>query len=169
MTPVLPDNTPAGREFHSRLQSALELACSNLKLAQARQKFYADRTRTPSPFKRGDEVLLDSKLYHFDELSKHKLNAKWYGPLRVIDATSETVKLRTPLDKDFFCKAHASACKLYVRPDVSKPAPLLDSQTDADNWERKAIVGHKRAENSRCKEFRVRFMHPPHNVPDKDE
>ena len=167
--PSVPDDTPTGREFQKRLQAALELARSNLHLAQARQKFYADRTRTPAPFKRGDEVLLDSGLYHFDELSDHKLNAKWYGPLRVLDATAETVKLRTPLGKDFFCKAHASACKPYLRPDGQQPPPLPDSQIDADYWEIKEIVGHRWSTAPRRKEFRVRFAHPPHNVPEKDE
>ena len=159
--PAVPDDSPAGREFQKCLNAALRTARSNLHLAQARQKYFADRDRIPSPFKRGDEVLLDSKIYHFDEPSTHKLNQKRYGPLRVIDADPETVKLRTPLDKDFHCRMHASACKLFNRADEDKQPVLPASQIDSHNWEIKEILGHRWDSDPRRKVFRARFMYPP--------
>ena len=86
-----------------------------------------------------------------------------------MQADQDTVLLRTPMDKNFHAKVHVSACKLYHR-DGSDPLPLLpDSQVDAENWEIKAIVGHRWSQDPRKKEFRVRFMHAPHNVPACDE
>ena len=167
--PCVPDDTPAGRLFSKRLTAALEHARSNLALAQARQKYFANRGRQPSPFKRGDEVLLDAAVFHFPELSQHKLNARWYGPLRVIDADAETVKLRTPLDKQFHCRVHASACKMYHRGEADQLPPMPDSQIDQENWEIKEVVGHRWATSPRRKEFRVRFMHAPHDRPENDE
>ena len=47
---------------------------------------------------------------------------------------------------------------------------LPDSQIDKDNWEIKAVVGHRWNKGPpRQKEFRVRFAHPPHDVPASDE
>ena len=112
---------------------------------------------------------MDSSVFHFPELSNHKLNAKWYGPLRVIDADPETVKVRTPLDKDFHARVHASACKLYVRAEDDQQQAMPDSQVDEENWELEAVVGHRWLKNPRKKEFRVRFRYPPHNTPDSDE
>ena len=167
--PHVPGDSPSGVEFSKRLSAALDLAKHNLREAQAKQKFYADRTRQPAPFKRGDEVLLDSGIFHFPELSHSKLSAKWYGPLRVMQADQDTVLLRTPLDKNFHARVHVSACKPYFR-DEADPLPLLpDSQVDSENWEIQAIVGHRWTLNPRRKQFRVRFMHAPHNVPACDE
>ena len=165
----VPDDSPAGREFKKRLEDALSVAQRNLHLSRAKQAYHVDRARQPSPFKRGDEVLLDSDVFHFPELQQHKLNHKWYGPLRVIDADAQTVKLRTPLDKQFHCRVHVSACKLYHRDDADLQSPLPDSQIDKENWEIKEIVGHRWTTAPRRKEFRVRFMHPPHDSPAFDE
>ena len=164
------DDTHEGRAFRAVLSDALAVAKSNLSLAQARQKYHADKARQPSPFKRGDEVLLDADLFHFDELQEHKLCRKWYGPLRVIDADAETVKLRTPMDKQFHCRVHSSACKLYVRASGDQPPMLPDSQIDKDKWDIKAVVGHRWNKGPpRQKEFKVKFAHPPHDVPASDE
>ena len=166
--PSVPDDSPAGRVFARRLADALQVARSNLSLSQARQSFYANRTRRPSPIKKGDEVLLDSKVFHFPEL-QGKLTEKWYGPLPVISADKNTVLLRTPMDKDMHARVHVSGCKKYVR-NADEPVHLLpDSQLDKENWELQAIVGHRWTENPRRKEFRVRFKHAPHNTPDYDE
>ena len=114
-------------------------------------------------------MLLDASVFHFPELNQHKLNQKWYGPLRVIKADSETLTVRTPMDKDFHARVHVSACKLYVRDAEHQLPQLPDSQVDDENWEIRAVVGHRWTQSPRRKEFRVRFMHAPHNVPEHDE
>ena len=166
-TPTIPGDSPAGRAFQRRLNEALQLARSNLSLSAARQKHLTDRRRKPSPIKTGDEVLLDSDVFHFPELDAHKLKEKWYGPLRVISANAETVQLRTPLDKNFHCRVHVAGCKLYHRAEALPVMP--DSQIDKQNWEIRKIVGHRWVDHPRRKQFRCRFMHPPHDTPDKDE
>ena len=42
--PFVPDDTSEGRKFKKRLDDALHVAKSNLKLSQARQSFYENRT-----------------------------------------------------------------------------------------------------------------------------
>ena len=117
------------------------------------------------------EVHLNSEVSHFLELSKHKLNSQWYGPLRGIVADAQIVKLRTPLERQFHCRVHVSACKLYHRDDADLQPALPDSQIDKENYEIKEIVGHRWSSDPRRKEFRVRFMHLPHDNPayDHDE
>ena len=79
------------------------------------------------------------------------------------------MKLRTPLDKDFHCRVHAYACKLYNRAAEDQQPLLPASQIDSHNWEIKEIVGHRWDSDPRRKVFRARFMYPPHNVPELDE
>ena len=165
-SPLVPDDSPAGQAFSQRLNSALLVARGNLELSQARQKYYSNRTRQPSPIKAGDEVLLDSSVFHFPEL-KGKLSSKWYGPLRVISADEHTVLVRTPLDNDMHARVHVSGCKLYFRDPEEQKGALPDSQLDKDNWEIEAIVGHRFV--GKRKEFRCRFKYAPHNVPAHDE
>ena len=167
--PATPDDSPAGRAFQRRLDDALAVARSNLHLAAARQKYFADRSRQPHPFKKGDEVILDSTVFHFPELSSHKLNDRWYGPLRVIAVDSATLKVRTPMDKDFHARVNVSACKLYHRPEGESPPDLPPSQIDSENWEIAAIVGHEWTKDPRRKIFRARHKLPPHNTPEHDE
>lgn len=166
--PAVPCDSPQGKAFQQRLDSALAIAKTNLSLAQARQKFFADSTRRAAQFKEGDEVLLDSSILHFPELEKHKLCEKWYGPLKVISANAETLKLRTPLDKNFFARVHVCACKRYYR-DGEKTLQMPHSQIDSDHWEIKAIVGHRWLSKPRRKQFRVRYAFPPHDTPSSDE
>ena len=165
-SPGVPDDSSLGQAFRQRLDNALHIARSNLVLSQARQSYYANRTRLPSPIKAGDEVLLDSAVFHFPEL-KGKLSEKWYGPLRVVSADEHTVLVRTPLDKDMHARVHVSGCKLYVRDPDEPRVHMPDSQLDKENWEIEAIVGHRFV--GRRKEYRCRFKHAPHNTPAHDE
>ena len=167
-SPLVPDDSTAGRAFRRRLDDALEIASGNLRLSQARQSYYSNRTRTKSPIKAGDEVLLDSAVFHFADL-KGKLSEKWYGPLRVISADKTTVLVRTPLEKNMHARVHVSVCKLYVRDPDEPVIALPDSQVDKEHLEIKAIVGDRWTKCPRRKEFRVRFMHPPHDTPSHDE
>ena len=169
-SPLIHDGSPAGRRFTKRLQDALLVARQNLSLARARQKFYADQRRSPSPFVAGDYVLVDALIYKFRQLAKHKLSQRWYGPLLVIDADENTVLLRTPLNVDFHARANVSACKKYIFPPGETPEDLIPSQITRDTLEIGRIVGQRKSlEDGRVIEYRCRLKHPPHNTAEFDE
>ena len=146
------------------------MAKRNLQLSQARQKYYADRSRQASPIKAGDYVLLDARIYHFAELERHKLAPKWYGPLLVVSADANTCLLRTPLHRDFHARANVSACRLYHFPAGETPTALPPSQITTEDWEISAIVGERRCpQDRRSIEYRCRLKYPPHNTPEHDQ
>ena len=168
-SPHVHDDSRAGRQFTKSLADALLVARTNLSTSKARQAHYANHKRIAHPFQPGDFALVDKEVYHFKEISQHKLQQRWLGPYLVIDCDANTLLLRTPADKHFYSRVNVSACKSYQFPPGEEPAILPPSFIDQETVEIGRIVGQRKCPtDGRKTEFRCRLKHPPHNTLEYD-
>lgn len=108
-------------------------------------------------------------MYHFRELSHHKLQERWLGPFLVIDCDDNTLLLWTPADRHFHSLVNVSACKPYNFPPGEEPEILPASYIDRKTVEIGKIVGQRVcADDAWVIEYRCRLRYPSHDVPAHD-
>jgi hypothetical protein len=106
-----------GPEFLKEMEDQMVKIKHNLKEAQDRQKFYADKNRTTREFKVGEHVLLKVK----PKKSSLKLGictklvAKFYGPFEIFDRIGPVAYMLVfPASMNVHNIFHISFIKKYV-------------------------------------------------------
>lgn len=90
---------------------AADLSAAQRAMAQAQQymKRYADRTRRPSPFQVGDQVMLSTKHLAKESGVPKKLQPRWVGPFTITAASGrDAYELALPSDYEVHPVFHAS-------------------------------------------------------------
>ena len=172
------DPVIAARQFAKSLQEGLDTVKSFLHSAQLRQKHYADKHRQPHDFQEGQLVILSNHHYKIPQCQRHALSQIWTGPFRIIDVKGETAKLRLPNNINIHARIHVSQLRRYhpdeSLPQLPPPPPSLVEQAEGEEiWEISHICGQRYERNPDTgrmrKEYRVRYLYPPHNVPEHDD
>ena len=173
-----PDDAAARAEqFVQMMQQNLDIARVHLQSAQQRQKHYADQHRRPHSFTAGQQVMLYNKHYRFPQCERHALSSDWTGPFWLVDVRGETAKLRLPNNVNIHPRVHVSQLHEYHADSDTPPEPpppgLVEADDSSELWEIDHICGQRYARNPDTgrmrKEYRVRYLYPPHNTPDCDE
>ena len=164
--------------FTQTLLDNLDLVSVHLRSAQLRQKHYADQHRRPHDFAVGQKVLLSNHHYKIPQCERHAFSGAWTGPFWIVDVTGETAKLRLPNHINIHARIHVSQLRHY-HPDQSlpqQPPPppgLVESSEEGEIWEISHICGQRYVRNPATgrmrKEYRVRYLYPPHNTSEHDE
>jgi hypothetical protein len=150
-TPEFADyGAPAVTKFTANLQAAVQKASSMLRVAQNRQKAYADQRRSPDPdYAVGTEVLLSSKHIPLRHPGIYKLLPRWLGPFRVAKRISSVAyKLELPATMARIHPVfHASLLKLYRSDGTYRPPPpviMEDIMEDgSEECEVETILSHR--------------------------
>lgn len=122
-------NNATAADRLSELHAALESAKSALRLAQQRQKHYADQHRREVTLATGDQVLLSTKhLALKDKFRTKKLEHKYIGPFTVKRCVSAVAyELDLPPQMKVHPVFHISKLKQYAAHDASPAIPHLPS------------------------------------------
>jgi hypothetical protein len=131
--------TPQATAFLARLDEDLQVAKTNLKSAQDRQKQAADRHRRDKTYNVGDQVLLSTANLDLRLPGQSKkLLAKWIGPF-TIQAVHSPVAYRLDLPPEYqglHPSFHTSLLRPYHeadqefpgRPKLNRPLPELNTE-----------------------------------------
>ena len=130
-------NVPAVNEFMKKIRDSLEIAKTNLRKAQTRQKLNADSHRREHSFQIGEFVYLDRS--HLKKQSGvTKLNPLYSGPFRIIKQNGpNNFSLGLPSNWKIHNSFHVSKLKLAQLNDSQrfplrqkKAPPEPETQTD---------------------------------------
>jgi hypothetical protein len=142
-TPVIPSlrsRIRAVNQFIGRWSEQLSAAKESIRIAQQRQKKYADQHRRSAPiFKPGDEVLLSIKQVQIKGGCKAKLAPRYIGPLKVLPNIGPSnlayrIELPSPLQR-MHNVFHVPALKPYNRNRTYHPPPLPEVIDGELEWE----------------------------------
>jgi hypothetical protein len=121
---------PTVENFVGHMEKLLSRAKECILAAQQRQKFYADRGRTPVQFKQGDRVLLATKNLRLKTEGVRKLLPKYLGPLEVVatyaprpDAPVTACRLGMPPELKVHPVFHVSLLHHYRDGGTVQPPP----------------------------------------------
>ena len=171
------DAVAQAEQFVQSLQQNLDVARVHLRSAQDRQKHYADQSRRPHHFTENQQVMLYNKHYRFPQCERHALSSNWTGPFWIVNVRGETAKLRLPNNINIHPRVHVSQLHEYHADSDTPPEPpppgLVETGEDSETWEIDHICGQRYVRNPETnrmrKEYRVRYLYPPHNTPDHDD
>jgi hypothetical protein len=124
-----------GPEIIQEAEEQVRIIRENLRVAQTRQKSYADNRRRPLEFEEGDHVYLKvSPLHGMRRFKvKGKLSPRFIGPFRVFRRVREMAyQLELPDNQsDVHNVFHVSQLKKYLRiPEEQLPMEDLSVQGD---------------------------------------
>jgi hypothetical protein len=111
------DRTVVGQELLKEMEEQIIKIKQNLKVAQDRQKSYADKNRTHKEFKVGDHVFLKVKANKSSLKlgSCAKLAAKFYGPFEILERIGPIAyMLALPASMTVHNVFHVSFLKKYI-------------------------------------------------------
>ena len=136
-------------------QDAVKISQDALVAAQARQAFYADRTRVEGKLKVGDLVMVYRDFLLTPEARdrpSHKLRPKWFGPFPITHVVGPNAyKLKLPHTSRCHPVFNVSALRAYEKnaiPNRRQPTP--PPITDLDGHARyvvENILSHRRRQN----------------------
>jgi hypothetical protein len=138
-TPLYWDQTGERQFFGPKViqeaEEQVRIIRENLRVAQTRQKSYADNRRRPLEFKDGDHVYLKVSLIHgMRKLKvKDKLPPRFIGPFRIFRRVGEMAyQLELPDQlSDVHDVFHVPQLKNYLRvPEEQLPMEELSVQSD---------------------------------------
>ena len=121
------------KDRHEALQQLKE----NLKKAQERMKYYADRKRTERQFEKGSWVYLKLQPYRQQTVAgkgNQKLNPKYHGPFEVIKKIGEAAyHLNLPPGSSIHPVFHVSQLKGHIGKGqlFSPNVPLMGNKEEA--------------------------------------
>lgn len=142
--------TPAAANFLTRFDEDLQVAKTNLKQAQDRQKQAADRHRRDKTYNVGEQVLLSTANLDLRLPGQSKkLLAKWIGPF-TIQAVQSPVTYRLDLPPEYqrlHPSFHTSLLRPYHeqgqgfpgRPKLNRPLPELNKD-GAEEYEVEQVL-----------------------------
>ncbi len=122
------NNTEASDTIQ-RMQEAIEKAKENIRVAQERQKKYADQERRQQEYKEGDKVMLSTANLNNDNRAP-KLAAKYIGPFevkRVVSAVAYELAL-----PDVYSRVHPVFHVSKLKP--YKESNLFPEREQASRW-----------------------------------
>ncbi|GIL91769.1 hypothetical protein Vretifemale_19353 [Volvox reticuliferus] len=149
LTPLsvdIPTPNLTAHNFNQRLKEAIRKAKHCLAEAQAKQKRFADRTRTDATYRPGDLVLLNTKnlknLLHSS--GTRKFLPRWVGPFSVMEQIgAAALKLQLPPSWQIHPVFHVSLLRTW-KDDGRTPAPpppeLINNNLE---HEVQSILDHK--------------------------
>lgn len=144
LTPTESSN-PTANEMIGNINTAMEQAKKNIKLAQERQSLYANKSRRDITFKK-DELVLLSTANIRNEQRAPKLSAKYIGPFRISRVISDVAyELILPPTMKIHNVFHISKLRKFVKGEQfpnrtaidNPPAEIIDGE---DYWEVEQIV-----------------------------
>lgn len=125
----LEGKVPAATERARSMREAHETLQERWREAQESQKAGNDKRMKPASFRIGDRVLLSTKNRRMPGL-KRKLNAKFVGPFRIVDAIgSQAYRLALPEDYGIHDVFHVSLLEPWRQragEEPSEPMPLAE-------------------------------------------
>jgi len=143
---------PAASDFLSNIQSAMQSAQNAIRKANSYTAAYANRRRSPSNFKVGDQVWLSTKNLALEEGSgNRKLNPKYCGPFRITQCINP-VTYRLDLSRPMLLRRihnafHASLLKKFHEDTFNRtmpPPPPLQFADGHDEYEVEQILNHRK-------------------------
>lgn len=132
--PYLDSNNIEVKELLQQRQLITEHIKDNLKKAQERMKFYADKHRQERSFEVGDMVFL--KLQPFRQNSVHlrknlKLSSRYFGPYKVLEKVgSVAYRLELPPESKIFPIFHVSLLKKQIGKKII-PSQILPATDES--------------------------------------
>ena len=151
-------HVPAAAEFTENMHCGAERAKELLKVAQERQKAYADKRRRDVSYEVGDKLLLNTKNVRDRSLGTPKLMPRWVGPYQVLERVGNVAyRLDLPSEMKMHPVFHVSLLKPWVEGDRQQPPPprlLMDGQLV---WTVDRILDHRSGKRKNLKEFLVRW------------
>ncbi|GIL63102.1 hypothetical protein Vafri_17024, partial [Volvox africanus] len=149
LTPLsvdIPTPNLTAHNFNLRLKEAVRNAKSCLAEAQAKQKHFADRHRTPASYNPGDLVLLSTKNLRnlLNSTTTRKFLPRWVGPFPITEKIGTAAyKLQLPPSWQIHLVFHISLLRMW-KDDGCNPSPpppeLINGQLE---HEVQAILDHK--------------------------
>jgi len=148
--------------FSESMQDALNKAKRSLEAANQRQKYYADKRRTPAPpLSIGDEVLLSTINLALKKGKSKKLFPRFIGPFTIKGKINDvTYQLHLPAQYKLHDVFHVSLLRKYKpKPGVVRP-PLPVILEDGTEFEIEKIVDHNTVGVGRNKElwYKVKWV-----------
>lgn len=146
----------------SNMHSTLSQVKKLLVAAQDRQKAYADKSRSPHAFKKGQQVLLSTKNFKFKQGVK-KLHPKYVGPYKILEMVGRNAaKLDLPAAYSKLHPVfHVSLLKEYREGPgcwTPPPAPLeIDGETYYQ-VERILATRERNAGRKKLREFLIKWQ-----------
>jgi hypothetical protein len=129
------------------IHQAIELASTNMRSAQDRQAFYANKGRKEHSFTTNQLVLLSSKNIKQVGKNKRKLFPKYLGPFEIIRMVGKNAaQLKLPSNWSIHPVFHVSLLRPYKGPLCSEADDLYSNLTLKDSepvHTVKSIVSHK--------------------------
>ena len=108
--------SPSAAEYAAEMQQRLKRAKDCLRAAADRQKKYADVTRRPVEYKKGQEVMLNTRHINFKGPNCRKLLPKFIGPFTIDKMCGPVAaKLTLPENYKIHDVFHVSLLKPYKR------------------------------------------------------
>jgi hypothetical protein len=130
------DRVVLGPEFLKDMEDQVVKIKQNLKVAQDRQKFYADKNRSVREFKLVEHVLLkgNPKKISLKLGSCTKLAARFYGPFEILDRIGPVAyMLALPTSMNVHNVFHVSLLNKYVHdPSHVIDWHLIQVETEGD-------------------------------------
>jgi hypothetical protein len=142
----IPVKAPAATELATALKDRLAQATNSYKLAQQRQKAYADKHRRDVSFKPGDQVLVNTKNFTFKGAHNcKKLLPRWMGPFKVVKPIgSVAYELELPANLRIHDTFHVSLLKQYHHDGKTHPPPpVIYDDSGHPEYHVEAILGHR--------------------------
>jgi hypothetical protein len=163
-TADIPVKAPAATEVAQALRDRLARATELFKLAQQKQKKYADRHRMDLSFKTGDQVLVSSKNFTFKGKDCKKLLPRWMGPFKVVKPVgSVAYELELPANLKIHDVFHISLLRKYHHDGKTHPPPpVIYDDVGAPEYHVEAILDHRDQNRRRSqRQYLVRWQGYP--------
>jgi len=148
---------PAAQDLYFQIHTSLAQAMSHIKVAQERQRQYANKDRRDVQFQPGDQVMLSTAHFRWADGRSNKLRPKRVGPFPVTRVISSVAyELELPANFGMHPVVHVSSLTPYhesalfgSRMPAPPPPMLLPGGGEALEVERllqKRVVGRGRGQ-----------------------
>ena len=142
--PVHVGNVPRSARVASEFQAVLSRAKASLRVAQDRQKAYADQHRRAASFSVGERVLLSTKNAQPKGVASKKLMPRWMGPFTITEVVNEVaVRLDLPVHLKWHNVFHVSLVKHYKDGGRVLPPPLPSIVDGEPMYEAEEVLSHR--------------------------